>query len=52
MSNGVLPIAQCRSSNPRALLMPGLDPGTIVFRKKLDCRVILREDALRADARQ
>jgi hypothetical protein len=26
IGNGVLPIAQCRSSN-RALVMPGLDPG-------------------------
>jgi hypothetical protein len=27
VSNGVLPIPQCRFSTPRAIVMPGLDPG-------------------------
>jgi hypothetical protein len=36
--NGVLPILQCRFSNPRALVMPGLDPG-IHRLQKMDCRI-------------
>jgi hypothetical protein len=32
--------------------MPGLDPGIHHFSKKMDCRIIWREDALRAFARQ
>jgi hypothetical protein len=39
VSNGVLPSAQCRFSNPRALVMPWLDPGIHRLGKKLDCRV-------------
>jgi hypothetical protein len=41
--NGVLPIAQCRFSTPRADFLirrhAHLTRASIVFRKKLDCRI-------------